>query len=159
QGTPDDGPLPGQEWALRDGKVTAAEYRTAVDRFTSCVKEAGYPVSDPVRSPVDSVTLIYDITPSGEPEVYNEAVQRCNLSHLSLIEPTFVEAQRQVMDKKLRPAVADCLRDRGAALTGEERNIAEFAAAVTDESMAVECVTRARIKIYPGLPDEVPIRF
>ncbi|MFE9935951.1 hypothetical protein [Streptomyces hirsutus] len=159
RGTPADDPLPGQAWALGDGKVTATEYRTAMDRFISCVQDAGYPVSDPVRSPVDGVTLLYDIEPSGEPEVYNEAVQRCNLSHLSMVEPTFVEAQRQVMDKKLRPAVADCLRHQGVALTGRERNVAEFAAAATDEPMAVECVTKAWTKVYPELPDQVPIRL
>ncbi|UGY94636.1 hypothetical protein [Streptomyces gobiensis] len=159
QGTPDDVPLPGQRWALRDGTVTAAEYRTAVDRFISCVKEAGYTVGDPVRSPVDGVTLLYHITPTGDPAAYNEAIQRCNLAHLSLIEPAFVEAQRHVMDQELLPVVGDCLRGRDVSLTGKERNVADFAASADDEPMAVECVTEARIKVFPELPDEVPIRF
>jgi hypothetical protein len=154
-----DIPLPGQQWALNDGKVTAAEYRTAMDRFVSCVRDAGYPVSDPVPSPADNLTLIYEITPSGAPDVYNEAVQRCNLSHLSLVEPTYVEAHAQVMDAPLRAAVGDCLRGRGVTPTTRERNLADFAESAKDETKVVDCVTERWGRVYPTLPEEVPLRF
>ncbi|WP_327320154.1 hypothetical protein [Streptomyces sp. NBC_01235] len=159
QEPPGDIPLPGQEWALADGKVTAAEYRTAVDRFVSCVRDAGYAVSDPVRSPADNLTLIYDITPSGEPDTYNKAVQTCNLADLSLVEPTFVEAHQQVMDKALRVAVSDCVKRRGVRLTAQERNLADFAASAKDDTKVVDCVTGQWRRVYPKLPTVVPLRF
>ncbi|MBT2453174.1 hypothetical protein J7F03_40430 [Streptomyces sp. ISL-43] len=155
----DDIPLPGQQWALGDGKVTEAEYRTAMDRFVSCVRGAGYPVTDPVRSPADNLTLIYTITPSGDPDTYNSAVQSCNLSHLSLVEPTFVAAQPQVMDEPLRTAVGNCLRQQGAELTAGERNLADFARSAKDEARVVDCVTGQWARVYPRLPAEVPLRF
>ncbi|MFE3716374.1 hypothetical protein [Streptomyces cyaneofuscatus] len=156
---PGDLPLPGQEWALEDGKVTAAEYRTAMTRFVSCVRDAGYSVSDPVRSPADNLTLIYDMTPSGDTDVYNEAVQDCNLSHLSLIEPTFVEAHPQVMDEALRVAVRGCLAGQGIPVTAEERNLTDFATSAEDETKVVDCVTAQWGSVYPKLPTVVPLRF
>ncbi|MBO7938186.1 hypothetical protein JTP77_020040 [Streptomyces sp. S9] len=154
-----DIPLPGQEWALGDGKVTAAEYRTAVNRFVSCVRDAGYPVGDPVRSPADNLTLIYDITPSGDPATYNEAVQRCNLAHLSMVEPAFVEAHTQVMDRPLRAAVSACVQRQGVHVTTRERNLADFAASAEDETKVVDCVTGQWRHVYPELPSVVPLRF
>lgn len=154
-----DIPLPGQQWALEDGRVTAAEYHTAMGRFVSCVKDAGYPVTRPVLSPADNLTLIYDITPSGEPDTYNDAVQKCNLSHLSLVEPTFVEARPQVMDEPLRTAVGDCLRRQGARPTGRERNLADFRRSVKDETRVVDCVTGQWARVYPKMPPAVPLRF
>ncbi|MFG3296836.1 hypothetical protein ACGF3G_49705 [Streptomyces sp. NPDC048179] len=154
-----DIPLPGQQWALGDGKVTAAEYRTAVNRFVSCVRHAGYAVSDPVRSPADSLTLIYDITPSGDPDTYNEAVQKCNLAHLSMIEPKFVEAQPQVMAKPLRAAVADCMRRQGVHLTNKERNLAAFAASAKDNTEVIKCVAEQWRRLYPKLPTTTVLRF
>lgn len=154
-----DIPLPGQQWALADGKVTAAEYRTAMNRFVSCVRHAGYAVSDPVRSPADNLTLIYDITPSGDPDTYNEAVQKCNLAHLSMVEPKFVETQTQVMAEPLRMAVAACMRREGVHLTNKERNLAAFAASAKDETEVVNCVTEQWHHVYPTLPAAVPLRF
>ncbi|MET9427142.1 MULTISPECIES: hypothetical protein [unclassified Streptomyces] len=159
QDNPGDIPLPGQEWALKDGMVTAAEYRTAMGRFVACVEDAGYPVSDPVLSPADNLTLIYTITPSGKPDVYNAAVQTCNLAHLSIVEPTFVEANSQVMDEPLTAAISDCLQRRGVTLTTRERNLADFADAAKEEAKVVDCVTGEWAKVYPTLPAEVPLRF
>lgn len=154
-----DIPLPGQEWALKDGRVDAAEYRTAMGRFVSCVRKAGYPVTEPVISPADNLTLLYTITPSGDPATYNDAVQDCNLAHLSMVEPTFVEARPQVMGEPLRRAVAACLRGRGARPTGKERNLGDFARASGDDTWVVDCVTENWARVYPDLPAEVPLRF
>nr|WP_073753892.1 hypothetical protein [Streptomyces sp. CB03234]OKK06154.1 hypothetical protein AMK26_08785 [Streptomyces sp. CB03234] len=154
-----DIPLPGQDWALKDGRVSAAEYRTAMGRFVSCVRDAGYPVSEPILSPADNLTLIYDITPRGEPKTYNNAVQSCNLSHLSMVEPTFVEGRAQVMDAPLRAAVGDCLSRRGVVLTGKERSLKAFARSARDETRVVDCVTGQWARVYPTLPAEVPLRF
>lgn len=157
--TGDDIPLPGQEWALKDGRVSAAEYRTAMGRFVSCVRDSGYPVTEPVVSPADNLTLIYTITPSGNMDTYNAAVQRCNLAHLSMVEPTFVEAQAQIMDGPLRKAVGDCLRKRGVRLTAGERNLADFARSAKDETRVVDCVSGQWARVYPKLPADVPLRF
>ncbi|WP_416967057.1 hypothetical protein [Streptomyces sp. 4F14] len=154
-----DTALPGQQWALQDGKVTAAEYRTAMNRFVTCVRDAGYPVTDPVISPTDNLTLIYDITPNGDADTYNKAVQTCNLDHLSLVEPTYVEAQPQLMAAPLRAAVANCLARQGVRVTSKERNLADFAASAHSETKVVDCVTSQRARVYPALPAAVPLRF
>ncbi|QNP73105.1 hypothetical protein IAG44_29175 [Streptomyces roseirectus] len=75
-----DDPLPGRRWALGDGRVSETEYRTAMNRFISCVRNAGYATTTPVLSPADNLTLVHDITPDGDPDTYNEAVQTCNLA-------------------------------------------------------------------------------
>lgn len=97
----------------QDGVVTLAEYHMVVDRFITCARDAGYEVSEPVLSPIDGLRLLYSIAPSGEPRIYNDAVQSCNLSHISLTEPAFVESQSQVMNETLRQAVVTCLQDQG----------------------------------------------
>ena len=154
-----DTPLPGQQWALGDGMVTAAEYRTAMNRFVSCVRDSGYPVSAPVISPTDSLTLIYDITPNGDADTYNDAVQACNLAHLSHVEPTYVDAQPQLMAEPLRKAVANCLARQGVRVTSGERNLADFAASAKSETKVVECVTSQRSRVYPKLPASITLRF
>ncbi|MFE0254793.1 hypothetical protein [Streptomyces sp. NPDC059010] len=147
-----------QEWALADGVVTPAEYRNAVDRFISCVRKAGYEVSAPLRSPVDGLTLLYEITPSGSPDVYNSAVEECNLSHISDIEPAFVEARPQVMDEELRRAVSACLKASGVPVTGKERNFPDFKEVAAEDAMAVQCVSDSARKMFPELPDELIMR-
>ncbi|MFC8427565.1 hypothetical protein [Streptomyces sp. NPDC057253] len=159
QGANEDVPLPGQQWALRDDRVTASEYRTAITRFLACIEDSGYRTSDPVISPIDGLSLLYDITPSGDPATYNERVQRCNLGHLSMIEPSYVESHHKVMDQPLRIAVGKCLERRGAHVSGTEQNATDFATAAHDEPAVVECVTETRQQLYPGLPDFAVVRI
>ncbi|MES5823261.1 hypothetical protein [Streptomyces sp. RG80] len=159
QGANEDVPLPGQQWALRDHRVTAAEYRTAIKRFLACIEDSGYRTGDPVISPIDGLSLLYDITPSGDPATYNDRVQRCNLGHLSMIEPTYVESHRKVMDRPLRRAVGACLEGRGVHVSGTEHNATDFAATARDEPVVVECVTETRQQLYPDLPDFAVVRI
>lgn len=159
RGANEDVPLPGQQWALRDDRVTAGEYRTAITRFLACVEDSGYRTGDPVISPIDGLSLLYDITPSGDPATYNDRVQRCNLRHLSMIEPTYVESHRKVMDQPLRRAVGKCLEDRGMNVSGAEQNATDFATTAHDEPAVVECVTETRQQLYPGLPDFAVVRI
>nr|WP_240982696.1 hypothetical protein [Streptomyces sp. S3(2020)] len=159
QGANEDVPLPGQQWALRDDRVTAGEYRTAITRFLACIQDSGYRTGDPVISPIDGLSLLYDITPSGDPTTYNDRVQRCNLSHLSMIEPTYVESHRKVMTQPLRRAVGECLEDRGVKVSGTEHNATDFATTARDEPVVVECVTETRQQLYPDLPDFAVVRI
>jgi hypothetical protein len=148
-----------QDWALGDGVVTVTEYHLAVDRFITCVRDAGYEVSRPVLSPIDGLSLLYDIAPSGEPKIYNDAVQTCNLSHLSLTEPAFVESQSQVMNETLRQAVVECLRSQGSPATGEERNATEFATTTRNNEIVLGCVVDSTHKLFPELPDVLTVRI
>lgn len=159
QGANEDVPLPGQQWALWDDRVTAGEYRTAITRFLACIEDSGYRTGDPVLSPIDGLSLLYDITPSGDPATYNDRVQRCNLGHLSMIEPTYVESHRKVMDQPLRRAVGKCLKGRGVSVSGAEQNATDFATTARDEPTVVECVTETRQQLYPDLPDFAVVRI
>ena len=153
QGAPADPPPAAQAWALDDGVVTDEEYSKAVNDFVQCVRDAGYVVEDPVLSPVDGLSLIYKITPSGVPETYNNAVQKCNLDTMSHIEPRYVEPRDQQMDEQLRPVVANCLRDRGVVLTAREENVVDFDASAGNDDLLVECVLRAVDEVFPELSD------
>jgi len=159
QGPVEIDPLQEQAWALGDGVVTMMEYHMAVDRFITCVRDAGYEVSGPVLSPIDSLSLLYDILPSGEPRIYNDAVQTCNLSHISLTEPTFVESQSQVMNETLRRAVTECLRGQRVPVTDEERNATEFAAVAGNNQVVLSCVVDSTHELFPELPDVLTVRI
>ncbi|WP_089958680.1 hypothetical protein [Lentzea xinjiangensis] len=155
---PVGGPPAAQSWALDDDTVTDAEYRKAVDDFVLCVRAAGYAVTDPALSPVDGLSLIYRITPAGDPAAYNDIVQTCNIGTMSHIEPRYVEPRHQRMDNRLRPVVAGCLRDRGIATSGQEENVVDFDARTENDDLLMECVLHAVNEVFPELPDVITIR-
>ncbi|GAB1514391.1 hypothetical protein [Actinophytocola sp. KF-1] len=149
-----------QAWALADGVVTESEYRTAVDGFVSCMRDAGYQVTDPVLSPVDGLSLLYDLEFSGDPAAWNAKVEECNLGHVSHIEPSYVEEREQVMHPELRSATARCLNGKGVRLNGREHNVKDFyEAAGEQEDAARECVRVAMVEEFPDYPRYVRIRW
>ncbi|MFV2109042.1 hypothetical protein [Micromonospora sp. LOL_015] len=149
-----------QDWALRDGDVTEVEYQTAVDGFLSCMAHAGYNASEPALSPVDGLTLLFDVEPSGDPNVWNTKVEECNLTHISDIEPAYVEANTQVMDARLREVAVKCLEEKGVALTGVEQNVTELVkSAEGSMQMVMGCVGPALRTLYPDLPTTLKVRW
>lgn len=149
-----------QAWALGDGVVDRHEYRTAMARFVSCLADSGYQVTEPVLSPIDQLTLLYDIVPEGDPDTWNRNVEICNLRHISHIEMVYVEAQEQVMDESLRSAAAGCLSEKGVVLTGDERAVEDFVlAAGGDGATAMDCVLVSARRLFPELPSAVRIRW
>lgn len=148
-----------QAWALGDGIVTDAEYRGAADKYIGCMADAGYSATKPVVSPIDGLTLLFDIEPFGDPAVYNEKLDYCNGQHFSWIEPTFVEARKQVMAAPLREATVACLRDKGFKPTGAESSVGEFRKTADDSvDAAMACVMSAAAALYPELPETLKIR-
>jgi hypothetical protein len=149
-----------QAWALGDGVVTKEEYTAAVKAFRGCITAAGYRVSEPMISPVDGLTLLYDLLPSGDPKVWNKAIEACNLRHISHIEPAYVEGHTQMMAVRLRAATANCLTRQGIALKGGEKNLADFisAAGMRRRQSVMDCVVKAARELFPNLPDELVIR-
>ncbi|MFP3969416.1 hypothetical protein SMC26_44475, partial [Actinomadura fulvescens] len=97
------------------------EYSTAVDHYRACVTSAGYQVTPAVLSPVDGLTMQFEAKLSGDPTVYNQAVDDCNHRHLSHIEPAYFERHTQVMNTRLRSATAACLAGKHAVVTGKEK--------------------------------------
>jgi hypothetical protein len=149
-----------QNWALGDGKVDEKEYRKALDDFMTCMKDAGYESVGPVLSPLDGLTLLFEVQPSGEPAVYNAKIEECNSRHLSWIEPGYVEAGTQVMDDKVRLATVKCLEAKGLKLTGTETNVTEFVeSAGGSTTVVMPCAIDAAKKLYPELPNEVNVRW
>jgi hypothetical protein len=149
-----------QSWALRDGTVTDSEYRTAIDALVSCVRTAGYRITDPTVSPVDGLTLLYDIEPAGDPDTWNTRVEACDTANVSMIEPSYVEQRPQVMDPALRKAVAACLRADGFTPTGTEHNIKDFVELTKGPGEpATHCVTATVPKVFPKAPKTLKIRW
>lgn len=105
------------------------------------------------------MTAPYDMTPSGEQKIYNDAVQTCNLTHISLIEPAFVESKPEVMNEKLRQKVTECLRGRGVPATGAERNATEFAAVTGNNQIVLGCVVNSTHELFPELPNVLTVRM
>ncbi len=155
-----DTPPTAQAWALDDDTVTEHEYQKAIGDFVACIKAAGYDASTPVLSPIDGLTMLFDLKASGDMNVYNTKMETCNQTHLSHIEPAYVEQRRQVMDTRLRDATARCMTDKGIKLTGREANAGDFAAA-THNAMAtvMECVRPAAHELFPNLPTEIKVRW
>ncbi|WP_179118083.1 hypothetical protein [Saccharothrix sp. ALI-22-I] len=136
------------------------EYRDAIEAFRSCVRDAGYPVGEPVLSPVDGLTLLYDIPPTGEPDAWNRKVEECNLAHVSHIEPAYVEAREQTMVPTLRDAAVECLRDKGFTPKGTERNVKELVDSTGETAnVAMECVTNSLRRLFPQVPGFLKIRW
>jgi hypothetical protein len=148
-----------QAWALDDGAVTDEEYRRAIDGFAGCVRGAGFPVADAVLSPVDGLTLLYGIPPTGDPDAWSKAVEDCNLAHISHVEPVYVEAREQKMTPELREATARCLRDKRVRVAGTERNVREFVDAGGKSPEVMECVSASTQRLYPELPGFLRIRW
>lgn len=149
-----------QAWAVGDGTVSETEYRAAIDGFVSCMREAGYTIGDPVLSPIDGLTLLYDLIPSGNPDAWNKKVEECNRAHVSHIEPAYVEARAQTMAPPLRAATAKCLSAKGFTLRGTERNLADFAKATNNIGDALmDCLATTVPQVFPGLPSYLKIRY
>lgn len=149
-----------QAWALDDGVVTESEYRTAIDGFVSCMRDAGYSVTDPVVSPIDGLTLLYDLNPSGSPDAWNKKLEECDTSYVSMIEPTYVEARDQVMEPSLRSATARCLNDKDIRVSGNERNVKEFANSAGEPgNVIMQCVSPSMHKLFPDYPGFLKVRW
>lgn len=148
-----------QAWALGDGNVTEEEYRTAVAKFIGCMADAGYGATEPMLSPVDGLTLLFDFKPSGDIAAYNAKLELCNETQFTQIEPKYVEARTQVMDPALRKAATECLTKEGFEVTGTETNVREFMAATgTTVQVTMDCVSPAMKKLFPGLPALLKVR-
>ncbi|MET7455198.1 hypothetical protein ABZT03_25535 [Streptomyces sp. NPDC005574] len=145
--------------ALRDAVVTPNEYRSAVRQFVSCLHRAGYTAEARGVSPVDGLSRPVDITPSGDPDVYNAEVQKCNVASIAHLEPVYVENNIQVMAPPLREHVRKCLSRAGVRTTGSETNAPEFfASADGDKGPVVTCITKSAHRLYPSLPLPITIR-
>lgn len=148
-----------QDWALADGAVTDGEYRQAIDGFAKCVRDAGFPVDDAVLSPVDGLTLLYGIPPTGDPEAWSKAVEDCNLAHISHVEPTYVEARDQRMTPELRDAAVKCLRAKDVRANGTERNVKELVDTAGQSTDVLDCVSGSARQLFPELPGFLKIRW
>ncbi|WP_143036065.1 hypothetical protein [Lentzea fradiae] len=140
--------------------VTETEYRTAIDGFVSCMRKFDYDVTDPVLSPIDGLTLLYDLHPTGDPDTWNKNLDGCDSSFVSQIEPVYVEARTQVMEPSLRDATAQCLAERGADLGGEERNVKNFVDTTgNSDNIVMRCVSDAMKRLFPDYPGFLKIRW
>lgn len=149
-----------QAWALDDGVVTESEYHTAIDGFVSCMRAAGYSVTDPVVSPIDGLTLLYDLNPSGSPDAWNEKLEECDTSYVSMIEPTYVEARDQVMEPSLQAATARCLSEKDIRVGGNERNVKDFVDSADEPgNVIMQCVTPAMRQLFPDYPGFLKVRW
>lgn len=149
-----------QAWALNDGVVTDEEYRTAVAQAIACARAARLTVGEPQVSPVDNLTLLYDIETSGDPDAWSRTVDGCNEAHLSIIEPRYIEKRTQVMAPELRTAVDRCLRGHGVATSGTESNMAQFVAATKNTGeVAAQCVNQSLPVVFPKAPKTLKMRW
>ncbi|MFV2084750.1 hypothetical protein [Micromonospora sp. LOL_021] len=149
-----------QDWALADGVVSADEYVQAIDKYVSCVRNSGYRVTDPVQSPIDGLTLLFDITPEGDPGLWSATVEDCNVDHLSHIEPAYVEAHDQSMTIELRDVTAECLESNGVAVSKLEQNVVDFvSSAKGNTKLVMSCISTSMKTLYPDMPGFLKVRF
>lgn len=147
--------------ALRDGSVSATEYRESIDRFLNCLQESGLSSSAPILNLSDGIQYSYEITvPQAIAEADFEQIRtECDQTYLRLTEDSYLVNATPVTDAPLMAGLIDCLRASGVAVSGTETNIPELQddpGNATGEQLTT-CVTQVGEQLYPG--QAIPFGF
>lgn len=138
---------------LDDGEADAEDYDTAFRRFSECITSAGFTVSEPIVSPANSLTFEYVVdTGPFDPDEADRKIDECGEEHLRYVTLAYRRSHEQRMDAALADAVAACLDQNGAQLSGDERNVQDFLDAFDNREVFDDCISNEAIKLFPDLP-------
>lgn len=82
----------GQQAALADGTVTAAEYRAAFDQYVACATQAGAVVSGPVTTDRFGHLGVKLTMAGSNPDQLEQIGESCRRQHLDAVELAWVQA-------------------------------------------------------------------
>lgn len=150
-----------QAAALKDGKVTSAEYESAFEDLSACLSEKGYPASKTWLSPVDGHTKLFEVGDAGHTlEVKQVEVQECIDAFWVPVSSVYQTVESIEMDESLRQASIECLQNKGYDLTGDEQTPEEMGGpeAITASGLSdrwndtLSCVVEAQSELFPEIP-------
>lgn len=154
--------------ALEDGVVDEGEYADGFARFSECIRDAGYIVNDPVISPVDGITYLFDINFEGRNEVVAmDDIEVCKVSQWQWISAAYQDTAPMKMDEPLRQAAIKCLESQGYELSGDEVTPLDIAGPNPIEdgrpsqrwNDTVDCLLDEQARLYPEIRQgTVPLR-
>lgn len=154
-----------QAEAMRDGTVDAQEYANAFENFSACMSELGYAAPATWISPMDGVTIIFEIDPGGRSDdQQSEDSLACQDKYFSMVAGAHQDTQPYEMDEGIRLAAIQCLRSEGFALDGEEDTPLEMAGPgwmLSDGTRsdqwraAVKCLQLSQFELFPEIPYSV----
>lgn len=142
---------------LEDGKVSEDELYDAARRYQSCVRDLGVELPEPVMSPVDSVTLMWDELATVElgGEAAEQATQ-CRQQY-EPVSGAFVVTHKSVMDPALVDAVSDCMVSAGFEVPPDASSVADFVGGEGEDdsgrvSQAEKCTVYNAMRLFPEQP-------
>ena len=145
--------------ALEDGVISMDEYLLAAGRYQTCLRELGIVIGGPGLSPVDNVSLLWDLPDdvAGGEDV--AAGSKVCADHWLPVAGAYLDSHEQRMNDDLQKSVSTCMTTAGYDLSGEEETVPDFmgpsssnAAQTRRQADAEQCIIRSSQQLYPELP-------
>lgn len=145
---------------FEDGEVSESEYLEAIAGFTGCMTAYGYTVSEPILSPMDSLTYTVSADPGGQDvDTYNAAFLECGENWLSEVESMYTATHDAVIDAPLRIALRECLSQKGYETADDARSYTALAGDLWDDAdwefVFQECLGSVARPLYPDVANFV----
>ncbi|HEX8498882.1 MAG TPA: hypothetical protein VF661_16905 [Actinomycetales bacterium] len=166
-----------QAAALADGVVTGAEQLAAYRAYASCVMAFGnFTLSEPVRSPIDDVTLTSPWVPAAAferlqqelqvqqfavsaqetPDASVDPAHHCQRTHYDLVDQAYKETHQPVMAEPLLTRVRECLTAKHLDFDPAADDLSgwlpgELVHDVSRTDVVYTCVTETTFAMYPDI--------
>lgn len=125
---------------LNDGEITRAEYDEAIDRYLSCMEDAG------VRVGTEDMGGYYQYSVAGPSSDYDRHDPDCRRGTIQSIEPVYVAIVRNPNNEDLNELLVRCLKAKGlvpedftAQDLREEREAGEVVSYDPEDPAAGDC--------------------
>ena len=144
--------------ALKDGRVTASEYRAAFERMRACVVDKGYEVSAPVVSPVTNTNFEFLFDSNGRDQQTAQIEEtECEAKYWNDVSAVYIDTAPQQMSARLRQAIVDCLAGKGFRTPGGASTLPQIAGTDPERDdkrrmATMTCANKQVARLYPDLP-------
>jgi hypothetical protein len=141
-----------------DGIVSEDEYRGAFRMLQACYAEIGVTASEPIVSPVDGHTLVFNTDLGGlSEEAALPPLYTCDERFWMLVDAVYSYSNPQVMEPALLQAVKECIRVDGGDPPEDAKSVPELVDG--DNPGPVDtCVHTQMAKLYPEITS-VTVRY
>lgn len=138
---------------IEDGEATFEDYDESWQALASCVKGFGYGITDPIVSPVDSLTYEFVFDSKGfEEQTADVNILDCQERHFAYVSQAYLGTHSPRMEPALADGISTCLTKQGIDLAGDEETVAAFMDAAGDRDVFDACIADTAHQLYPSLP-------
>lgn len=136
---------------LKKGKVSATDYKDAVDLTIACHRKSGLTVEGPYLNPSNSLTFDYWFG-EGQSPAKIDGID-CETRFLSFVQPVYIETHPNIMMEPLRNYVGECLKQKGFEVTGKEISVRDFDKSIGGDQFKtlLSCIMTGTGKLYPEI--------